>query len=968
LNNILSNIPEILNKPDLELLKFYSLLIKEDEKSVPLLKSVINENLVIENSVIKLKKSFSGNVGQSYLSRSVSSKAQNTDHIINTKILNYINIIFIALKNEKLTNNTYDNIFSLSHTGTTLIFILINAIKENFLKELIIFLLNDLTKYNNNYFYLFIQKYTIFIQTSYRILKHDFIEIINLVLENFISNESIYDNISLVNNLKTAGLFPFILSYVNNCEIDYTNFYEIIEKISRFNTCTISSLIEKSNLSLNLQKLILELNQINQNDHVSTISINEYNKYDQHNKSEIKSENRTKILKSVDKSSLMRLKIALFNLTNIFSSSMVNSFSVLNQNKKFYNIDDILFLIMKTPIIKRNKYCYYEILNFLNSYFNIDYSSDYLEEESFNLLLSLILNYLFFKRNIRASFLYSTCIMYSISRDFYLKEAFIEYGVLCSTCKINICLVCAHRCHQGHGIISLGYCNFICECIQTGECMANKSLDIPFHIRKLNSNFEENLIQNDQILAESKTGRKLKSGRKSIVLDLGINFKNSNMENSQLSHSLIQSMTSPDSNSNVFISFENETYTIVSKSAICEIENQNFQEINQSEEKESLNTKSENIKIKSRNKIVDKLRSENFFRSQSNINEDISENPNQNEILLQLENPNQVIESEDEETFYYFEVQIILGGYYDQIAIGVTCDQHFPLNELAGYLPNSVGYHGDDGRCYVNSTEFEYGVKFGSNDIIGCGVTSNGNVYFTHNGCILPLLETKLKGDIYAIVSLRGKYSSVKVNHMGKFIFKHNKQGLYKNPSTYIDYSQKFAKILTEFDFLIKFLHDNSKIYPTNSLIRKKFKILSLILKSHFKEDKKYLLQYLNLTRSKKSFHETIHEVDDELKISPNPILKKEENLHNLNNNFYYSNKDIQMNDANEETKEIPKSQIDNLDNFCPSTKRDEGLISKNLELNKINNSTFSPSKSINSTQGREDNICKCGKSTCSIF
>lgn len=922
MNNILSDLPEFLNESDMDLLKFYSLLVKQDENSVPLLKSVIKENLN-ENSVLKFKKSFTCNVDQSYLSQTHSLKTQNIDNKINTKILNYINITFIALKNDIYENNNIiDNISLLTNNEVTLIFILLNAIKENFLKELAIFLLNDLTKYKNNYFYLLIQKYTIFIQSSYKILKLDFLGIINLVIENFISNENIYDNITFVNNLKTAGLFSFILCYINNCDIDFTNFYEIINKISLFNTCTISSLIDKTYLSLNLQKLMLESKQINQTDKICSISINEYNKNILNNKSEIESENRSKILKSVDRANLTRLKIAVFNLTNIFSSSMINSFSVLNQNKKFYHINDIFNLIMKIPIIKLNKYCYYETLNFLNSYFNTDYQEDYLEEHSYNLLLSLILKFLFFKRNIRASYIYSTCIMNSICRDFYPKEAFLESGVLCSICKIKVCLVCAHRCHQGHGIISLGYCDFICECNQTGECSAYNSLDIPLHIRKINSKFEENLSQNDRILAESKTSRKLKSCRKSIELDLAMNFKNSNLANSQLSQSLIQSITPPDSDSNVYMSFENETHTIVSKLAICEIKDNELKNIDICHDKDNSNIKSE------------------------------------------IEN--NILESEYQETLYYFEVQIILGGYYDQIAIGVSCDQDFPLNEFAGYQPNSIGYHGDDGRCYVNSSEFDYGIKFGSNDIIGCGVTSNGNVYYTHNGCILPLLETKLRGNIYYTVSLRGKYSSVKINHMGKFIFKHIKQSSYRNPISYIDYSNKFAKILTDFDFLIKFLHDNNKIYSFNSLIRKKFKILSLILESHFKKDKKYLLQYLHLTKNKKSFIDTIHEVDDEIKISPSqyPIKKENEKI-----NFYNSNKDTQINNANEETKEIPKSNAENLENFCSQTNRNEELLpTKKQDLNKIKNPSFSPNQNINSKQLKEQNVCKCGKSTCSIF
>lgn len=39
-----------------------------------------------------------------------------------------------------------------------------------------------------------------------------------------------------------------------------------------------------------------------------------------------------------------------------------------------------------------------------------------------------------------------------------------------------------------------------------------------------------------------------------------------------------------------------------------------------------------------------------------------------------------------------------------------------------------------------------YGPKYGSHDTVGVGVTLNGDVYFTLNGVLLPLVETSFKG------------------------------------------------------------------------------------------------------------------------------------------------------------------------------------------------------------------------------
>lgn len=55
-----------------------------------------------------------------------------------------------------------------------------------------------------------------------------------------------------------------------------------------------------------------------------------------------------------------------------------------------------------------------------------------------------------------------------------------------------------------------------------------------------------------------------------------------------------------------------------------------------------------------------------------------------------------------QQTLAYYEVKILIGGLYDQIAVGVTDDSNYPQNEFAGYKHNSIAFHADDGKCYVN--------------------------------------------------------------------------------------------------------------------------------------------------------------------------------------------------------------------------------------------------------------------------
>lgn len=77
----------------------------------------------------------------------------------------------------------------------------------------------------------------------------------------------------------------------------------------------------------------------------------------------------------------------------------------------------------------------------------------------------------------------------------------------------------------------------------------------------------------------------------------------------------------------------------------------------------------------------------------------------------------------------------MLGGFYDQVAIGLTNDPDFPVSDtFVGYVPGSIGFHGDDGKCYNNGESFEYTSPYGAQSTVGCGVTTNGDVFFTRDG------------------------------------------------------------------------------------------------------------------------------------------------------------------------------------------------------------------------------------------
>ena len=122
-------------------------------------------------------------------------------------------------------------------------------------------------------------------------------------------------------------------------------------------------------------------------------------------------------------------------------------------------------------------------------------------------------------------------------------------------------------------------------------------------------------------------------------------------------------------------------------------------------------------------------------------------------------------ESNRGELVAYFETRILCGGLFDQVAVGISTDNDFPLTEFAGYRPGSVAYHSDDGKVYLNGKALEIPVpRFGTNDVVGCGVTVHGDVFFTLNQVPLRLIQSNFSGLVYPLVSMRGRFTSVTVH------------------------------------------------------------------------------------------------------------------------------------------------------------------------------------------------------------
>ena len=87
---------------------------------------------------------------------------------------------------------------------------------------------------------------------------------------------------------------------------------------------------------------------------------------------------------------------------------------------------------------------------------------------------------------------------------------------------------------------------------------------------------------------------------------------------------------------------------------------------------------------------------------------------------------------------FYWEVQILCKGRDGHIGIGVATGT-FPLSRLPGWDLNSIGYHGDDGFCFVGTGHgVPFGPGFSTGDVVGCGVDFvKGEIFFTKNSVYL---------------------------------------------------------------------------------------------------------------------------------------------------------------------------------------------------------------------------------------
>lgn len=114
----------------------------------------------------------------------------------------------------------------------------------------------------------------------------------------------------------------------------------------------------------------------------------------------------------------------------------------------------------------------------------------------------------------------------------------------------------------------------------------------------------------------------------------------------------------------------------------------------------------------------------------------------------------------------YFEMTIINQGERACMAIGLS-NTDFKNTRHPGWEPGSYGYHGEDGRKFMNHSRGEpYAVKFGAvDDVIGCGLNfATREIFFTKNGKYLGTAFTDPSHSYYPTVSLHSAGEEVRIN------------------------------------------------------------------------------------------------------------------------------------------------------------------------------------------------------------
>ncbi|KAH3757119.1 hypothetical protein Pelo_11033 [Pelomyxa schiedti] len=112
----------------------------------------------------------------------------------------------------------------------------------------------------------------------------------------------------------------------------------------------------------------------------------------------------------------------------------------------------------------------------------------------------------------------------------------------------------------------------------------------------------------------------------------------------------------------------------------------------------------------------------------------------------------------------YFEVTMISLGWKGAVGVGLALENYIHTNQ-PGWVKNSFGHQGDDGSVFANGKVVASLPTWEDGDVVGCGVSATGMIYWTMNGKEIFRLQSNLSPQsLWPTVGLQSQGESVLVS------------------------------------------------------------------------------------------------------------------------------------------------------------------------------------------------------------